>query len=54
MSEVVQLCHEVGVLVHVDAAIACGHVPLDLTALGAEQPYAWAEQEQRIGGEFQT
>jgi len=31
--EVVALCHEAGVTVHVDAAAACGHVPLDLAAL---------------------
>jgi site-specific DNA recombinase len=37
-------------------AIIEGTAPakLTLTALGAGQPYAWAEQEQRIGGEFQT
>jgi cysteine desulfurase len=34
--DVVRLCHEAGVLVHVDAAIAAGHVPLDLKTLGAD------------------
>jgi cysteine desulfurase len=34
--EVVALCHEAGVTVHVDAAAACGHVPLDLAALDAD------------------
>jgi cysteine desulfurase len=34
--EVVALCREAGVTVHVDAAAACGHVPLDLTALDAD------------------
>jgi cysteine desulfurase len=34
--EVVALCREAGVIVHVDAAAACGHVPLDLAALDAD------------------
>jgi cysteine desulfurase len=34
--EVVRLCREAGVPVHVDAVAAAGHVPLDLTALGAD------------------
>jgi cysteine desulfurase len=34
--EVVRLCREAGVLVHVDAAAAAGHVPLDLGALDAD------------------
>ena len=34
--EVVQLCRGAGVPVHVDAVAACGHVPLDLGALGAD------------------
>jgi cysteine desulfurase len=34
--EVVQLCRAAGVPVHVDAVAACGHVPLDLGALGAD------------------
>jgi cysteine desulfurase len=34
--EVVRLCREAGVPVHVDAVAACGHVPLDLGALGAD------------------
>ena len=34
--EVVALCHEAGVTVHVDAAAACGHVPLDLATLDAD------------------
>ena len=34
--EVVALCREAGVTVHVDAAAACGHVPLDLAALDAD------------------
>ena len=32
--EVVALCRDAGVTVHVDAAAACGHVPTDLGALG--------------------
>jgi cysteine desulfurase len=32
----VALCRDAGVTVHVDAAAACGHVPLDLTELGAD------------------
>jgi cysteine desulfurase len=34
--DVVQLCQSAGVLVHVDAAAACGHVPMDLGQLGAD------------------
>ncbi len=34
--EVVGLCREAGVTVHVDAAAACGHVPTDLGALDAD------------------
>ena len=34
--EVVALCREAGVTVHVDAAAACGHVPTDLAALDAD------------------
>ena len=34
--EVVGLCREAGVAVHVDAAAACGHVPTDLGALDAD------------------
>jgi cysteine desulfurase len=34
--EAVRLCREAGVPVHVDAVAACGHVPLDLGALGAD------------------
>jgi cysteine desulfurase len=34
--EVVVLCREAGVTVHVDAAAACGHVPTDLGALDAD------------------
>jgi cysteine desulfurase len=34
--EVVELCREAGVTVHVDAAAACGHVPTDLAALDAD------------------
>jgi cysteine desulfurase len=36
VTEIVALCRELGVLVHVDAVAACGHVPLDLAALGAD------------------
>jgi cysteine desulfurase len=36
VAEVVALCRAAGVPVHVDAAAACGHVPLDLTALEAD------------------
>ena len=36
VEEVVTLCRESGVTVHVDAAAACGHVPLDLAALNAD------------------
>jgi cysteine desulfurase len=34
--EIVRLCRDAGVAVHVDAAAACGHVPLDLADLGAD------------------
>ena len=34
--EIVGLCRAAGVPVHVDAAAACGHVPLDLADLGAD------------------
>ena len=34
--QVVALCREAGVIVHVDAAAACGHVPTDLGALDAD------------------
>ncbi len=34
--DVVALCREAGVTVHVDAAAACGHVRLDLAALDAD------------------
>ncbi len=34
--EVVRLCRDAGVAVHVDAVAACGHVPLDLDELGAD------------------
>lgn len=34
--ETVRLCRDAGVPVHVDAAAACGHVPLDLDDLGAD------------------
>lgn len=36
VAQVVALCREAGVVVHVDAAAACGHLPLDLGALGAD------------------
>lgn len=36
VAEVVQRCREAGVLVHVDAAMAAGHVPIDFGALGAD------------------
>jgi cysteine desulfurase len=34
--DIVRLCQDAGVPVHVDAAAACGHVPMDLDALGAD------------------
>jgi cysteine desulfurase len=34
--EIVRLCRAAGVPVHVDAAAACGHVPMDLADLGAD------------------
>jgi cysteine desulfurase len=34
--EIVGLCRAAGVPVHVDAAAACGHVPMDLADLGAD------------------
>ena len=34
--EVVALCRDAGVTMHVDAAAACGHVPTDLAALDAD------------------
>ena len=36
VQEVVALCREAGVTVHVDAAAACGHVSTDLAALDAD------------------
>ncbi len=36
VGEVVELCRRAGVVVHVDAAAACGHVDLDLGALDAD------------------
>jgi cysteine desulfurase len=36
VAEVVGLCREAGVMVHVDAAAACGHLRLDLAELGAD------------------
>jgi cysteine desulfurase len=36
VAEVVSLCRSAGVLVHVDAAQAVGHVPVDLDTLGAD------------------
>jgi cysteine desulfurase len=36
VAEVVALCRDFGVTVHVDAAAACGHVPTELDALGAD------------------
>jgi cysteine desulfurase len=36
VSQVVALCRQAGVLVHVDAAAACGHLPVDLGQLGAD------------------
>jgi cysteine desulfurase len=36
VQQVVNLCRELDVLVHVDAAAACGHVPMDLNQLGAD------------------
>jgi cysteine desulfurase len=36
VAEVVAACRERGVLVHVDAAQAAGHVPVDVRALGAD------------------
>jgi cysteine desulfurase len=34
--QVVELCRDAGVTVHVDAAAACGHVALELQSLGAD------------------
>jgi cysteine desulfurase len=36
VADVVAACRERGVLVHVDAAMAAGHVPIDFGALGAD------------------
>ena len=36
VAEVVACCRSAGVLVHVDAAAAVGHVPVDLDSLGAD------------------
>jgi cysteine desulfurase len=36
VEQVVALCREAGITVHVDAAAACGHVPTDLAALDAD------------------
>jgi cysteine desulfurase len=36
VAEIVERCHERGILVHVDAAQANGHVPLDFGEIGAD------------------
>ncbi len=36
VAEVVERCHRLGVLVHVDAVAAAGHVPMDLDGVGAD------------------
>ena len=36
VARAVALCRDAGVTVHVDAAAACGHVPVNLTELGAD------------------
>ncbi len=36
VADVVRQCQAAGVMVHVDAAAACGHVPMDLAELGAD------------------
>ncbi len=36
VAEIVELCHDRGVLVHVDAAQAAGHVPIAFDELGAD------------------
>lgn len=36
VAQIVELCHRNGVLVHVDAAAAAGHVEMNLDALGAD------------------
>ncbi|MEA2703664.1 MAG: cysteine desulfurase [Actinomycetota bacterium] len=36
VAEVVALCRDLGVLVHVDAAAAAGHLPIDFDGLGAD------------------
>ena len=36
VADVIDLCHRVGVMVHVDAAAAAGHIACDLDALGAD------------------
>jgi cysteine desulfurase len=36
VAEVVELCRDHGVLVHIDAAAAAGHVPIDFAGLGAD------------------
>jgi cysteine desulfurase len=36
VAEVVAACHERGVLVHLDAAAAAGHLPVDFAAVGAD------------------
>ena len=36
VAEVVELCHQRRVSIHVDAAASAGHVPIDLGALGAD------------------
>ena len=36
VAEVIDVCHQHGVVVHVDACAAAGHVPLDVDELGAD------------------
>ncbi len=36
VARAVEVCRDAGVTVHVDAAAACGHLPLDLAAVGAD------------------
>jgi cysteine desulfurase len=47
INEVVALCREAGVTVHLDAAAACGHVPLDLAAL---EPDLVSISAHKLGG----
>jgi len=50
VESIVDLCRQAGVAVHVDAAAACGHVPMDLGQLGADLVSISAHKLGGVGG----